>query len=363
MGKTFITLVVGARPNFMKIAPIIRELLLYSHVFRFRIVNTGQHRSNIMNELFFSELGIPHPDIVLNTASDSSLGQIAKIIEEFEKDCIKHKPDIVMVVGDVNSTLACAIASKKLNLKLVHIEAGLRSGDHQMPEEINRILTDSISDLFFVTEPSGVDNLILEGHKPSKIKYVGNVMIDNLFFQLQELNMQSETSFASNLLKNKLKNYLVLTLHRPSNVDDSDKFNGIVQSLNQIAKSLPIIFPVHPRTKKNIDKFNIKFNENIFLLEPLPYIEFLNLWKDADIVLTDSGGLQEETSALGIRCITIRENTERPITIEKGSNILAGTNKRKIIESFERVILEKPKNTSIDLWDGNSAKRIVQNLL
>lgn len=362
MSLRLITLVVGARPNFMKIAPIIRELLLYSHVFRFRIVNTGQHRSNNMNELFFSELGIPMPDIVFDTVSDSSLSQIARIMIEFENDCLQTKPDIVMVVGDVNSTLACAITAKKLNLKLVHIEAGLRSGDADMPEEINRIITDSVSDMLFVTEPSGVNNLVAEGHNISKIKYVGNVMIDNLFYQLQKLNRINTHKFESNKLKNELKNYAVLTLHRPSNVDDFETFNDIVECIKIISKTMPIIFPVHPRTKKNIENFNIKFNKDIYLIDPLSYMEFLNLWKDSRIVLTDSGGLQEETSALGVKCLTIRDNTERPITIKKGTNYLAGTNKKKILNSFKLALKAAPINTKIDLWDGKAAKRILESI-
>jgi UDP-N-acetylglucosamine 2-epimerase (non-hydrolysing) len=364
MNKKLISLVVGARPNFMKIAPLVRALENVTKDFIYRIIHTGQHNHSEMNEVFFAELGIPSPDIYLKGSGGSHAEQTAKIMIEFERECIKFRPDIVLVVGDINSTLACAIVAKKLHIKLVHVEAGLRSGDQKMPEEINRILTDSISDLFFVTEQSGLSNLLSEGHDLKNIHFVGNVMIDNLIYQKEKLNNLSKDYFSSSKLKNKLKKYAVLTLHRPSNVDNLEIFSEIIKSLNEISISLPIIFPVHPRTRKSIDKFKLSFNENIFLTKPLSYLEFLNLWKDAEVVLTDSGGLQEETSALGISCITIRNNTERPITIEKGTNTLAGNNPNEIINVFNRVISTRNnKINQIEMWDGNAAKRIVEVLL
>jgi len=363
MNKLSITLVVGARPNFMKMAPIIRELEKLDKIFNYRLIHTGQHRSIKMNEVFFNELGMPPPHLYLKSKGETSVEKIAGIMEEFEKECLNNFPDIVLVVGDVNSTLACSIVSKKLNIKLVHIEAGLRSGDSQMPEEINRIITDSISDLFFVTEPSGVDNLINEGHNLNRIHYVGNVMIDNLFYQKEKLDNSRDIYFSTSKLKNKLKKYAVVTLHRPSNVDNIDVFSGIIQAINQISLSLPVIFPVHPRTRKNINKFNIKFNDNIFLIEPLSYLEFLNLWKDAEIVLTDSGGLQEETTALSVPCNTIRNNTERPITVSEGTNTVVGTDPTNILNAFKETINKKRlKVTSIKFWDGDAAARIVEQL-
>jgi len=359
VGRISITLVVGARPNFMKIAPIIRQLDATSNHFSYRLIHSGQHTDTEMNEVFFSGLGIPAPDLYLNGNSKGSpLSKIARIMVDFEKECLKNPPNIVLVVGDVNSTLACAIVAKKLNIKLVHVEAGLRSWDNNMPEEVNRIMVDAISDIFFVTERSGVTNLLNEGHSLDKIHFVGNVMIDNLFYQVEKLT--SEVFFPTTELKNQLKKYAVVTLHRPSNVDDFEVFSGIVNSLNQISVSLPIIFPVHPRTKNSIKKFNIKFNKNISLIEPLSYLEFLNLWRDSNVVLTDSGGLQEETSALGVPCITMRKNTERPITIDKGTNILAGVDSRNILDAFNKININKnPEINQIELWDGASAIRII----
>ena len=246
---------------------------------------------------------------------------------------------------------------------MAHVEAGLRSNDLKMPEEINRIITDSIADIFFVTEKSAIANLVKEGHNKKKIHYVGNVMIDNLFYQKEKLNKIMIKNFLTNKLKNRLKKYAVLTLHRPSNVDSKKSLMNIKKALVKISTTLPIIFPVHPRTKKNIEKFNIDFGKNIFLINPLPYMEFLNLWMDSEIVLTDSGGLQEETSALGVKCLTIRENTERPITIEEGTNTLAGTNKENIYKLFQIKIKENiTRFNTIFLWDGKSSERIIKKI-
>jgi UDP-N-acetylglucosamine 2-epimerase (non-hydrolysing) len=355
-----ITLVVGARPNFMKIAPIIREIKKSKDCLSYRLVHTGQHKNKEMSKVFFQDLGIPDPDVYLEASGITHAEQVAATMVEFEKDCLTYQPDMVLVVGDVNSTLACAIAAKKLNIKLAHVEAGLRSGDRDMPEEINRLIVDSISDLLFATEPSGVENLLREGHSAKSIHYVGNVMIDNLFYQNKKLNMDINHKFSSTLLKERLKKYAVLTLHRPSNVDNKKTLEGIVTAINKISDDLPIIFPVHPRTMSSIKMFNIKLGVNIHIVKPMPYLEFLNIWKNSEVVLTDSGGLQEETSALGVNCITIRNNTERPITIQEGTNVLSGVNCIDIINAFQRC--GKHKIKSIKYWDGASAVRIINIL-
>lgn len=361
MNKKLLTIVAGTRPNLIKIAPLIRSIKQYK-IFRYRIVYTQQHKLKSMSHVFFKDLGIPKPSKILKPSGKTQLQIFSNIIKQFESDCLEHNPSCVLVVGDVNSTLACSLVAKKLNIYLAHVEAGLRSKDLTMPEEINRIVTDSIADIFFVTEKSAILNLIKEGHDKKKINYVGNVMIDNLFYQNKKLQNKMINKFQTNKLKKKLINYAVLTLHRPSNVDTKSSLIGIINEINKISKKLPIIFPVHPRTKKNIDKFNIIFDKNVFLTRPLPYMEFLNLWKDSQIVLTDSGGLQEETSALGIKCMTLRENTERPITIDQGTNTLAGVKGYKIYKTFNKIIKKKMNLNKIPLWDGNASKRIIKKL-
>ena len=363
MKKQLISLVVGARPNFMKIAPIIRELNKFSNIFSYRLIHTGQHNNNEMNDVFFEELGIPLPDVNLKVGSGNHSKQTSEIMIGFEKECAKLKPDFVLVVGDINSSLACAIVTKKLHIKLIHVEAGLRSGDREMPEEINRILIDSITDLFFVTEPTGVENLLLEGHSQEEIHYVGNVMIDNLFHQLKKLDKINTSIFNSQKLKSKLDSYCVVTLHRPANVDNSEVLKTLSDTINKISKILPVIFPVHPRTKLKIEKFNIKFSANVFLTPSLSYMEFLNIWKDSALVITDSGGLQEETTALGVPCVTLRHNTERPVTLELGTNHLAGTNQKNILKIVSNILdkSEKPANLP-NYWDGRAANRILHVL-
>lgn len=363
MKTKLITLVVGARPNFMKISPIIRALETQKNYFSYRLVNTGQHNDKEMSNVFFDELGIPEPDKYLNAGGETHGEQTAITMIEFEKDCIKYCPDLVLVVGDINSTAACAITAKKLNIKLAHVESGLRSFDRDMPEEINRLLVDSITDYYFVSEESGVENLLKEGHDKKNIHFVGNVMIDNLFYQNERLDNKSDFNFSTESLKVKLNKYALLTLHRPSNVDFEIKLKEIVGAINKISKEMPIIFSVHPRTKKRLKEFNIEFSPNVFLIGPVPYLEFLNLWRDAQVVLTDSGGLQEETTALGVSCVTIRENTERPVTVSKGTNLLAGTAAKDIEHSF-RMSLKSPqkKLRPIFLWDGLAAMRIVEIL-
>jgi len=358
-----VLLIAGARPNFMKIAPIYRDALKY-HQVKCKIVHTGQHYDYEMSQAFFEDLGIPEPDFFLNAGSGSHAVQTAKIMVAFEELCQEEKPDLVMVVGDVNSTLACSVVAKKFMIKVAHVEAGLRSFDLSMPEEINRMVTDSISDYFFVTEESGVKNLLREGKPSDRIFFVGNVMIDNLFYQAEKLDGDMPERFATSEIKEKLENYAFLTLHRPSNVDTRSGFCEIAEALNAIADMMPILFPVHPRTKKMMDEFSIRLSDNISLFSPLSFKESLFLWKDARVVLTDSGGLQEETTALGVPCVTIRDNTERPITIKMGTNILAGTKKESIIKAFEKAVA-RPKNQFKvpPKWDGKAAERIWKILL
>jgi UDP-N-acetylglucosamine 2-epimerase (non-hydrolysing) len=321
--KIKVFLIAGARPNFMKIAPVFRESQKYNQV-DCKVVHTGQHYDYEMSEAFFEDLELPKPDFFLSAGSGTHAVQTAKIMVAFEKLCQNERPDLIIVVGDVNSTLACSIVAKKLLIEVAHVEAGLRSFDLAMPEEINRMVTDSISDYFFVTEESGAANLVQEGKPKDRIHFVGNVMIDNLFYQVEKLDGDMSERFATSKIKEKLKDYAFLTLHRPSNVDTRSGFSEIADALNSIAAKMPILFPVHPRTKKMMDEFSIHLSNNIFLFSPLSFKESLFLWKDSRVVLTDSGGLQEETTALGVPCVTLRDNTERPITIEMGTNMLAG---------------------------------------
>jgi UDP-N-acetylglucosamine 2-epimerase (non-hydrolysing) len=364
--KNLIYLVAGARPNFMKIAPIVRALQADGRL-AFKIIHTGQHYDREMNDVFFDELGIPPPDVFMAAGGGSHAQQTAKIMVAFEELCESERPNAVLVVGDVNSTLACTIVAKKLNIPVAHVEAGLRSGDLAMPEEINRLVTDSIADWLFVTEPSGVEHLRREGKSDSAIYNVGHVMIDNVLYQADKLEKSDTTSLEASSYKAGLqrvgKRYGVVTLHRPSNVDDLETMTRISGALKEIARELPLIFPVHPRTKKNLEKFGIDLGPDITLVGPQGYMPFLNLWKDAALVLTDSGGLQEETTALGVPCITIRENTERPITIDEGTNVLAGTDPHRIKEEAHRVLSGNAKiGRRPDLWDGRSAERIVRVL-
>ncbi|MFZ5568876.1 MAG: non-hydrolyzing UDP-N-acetylglucosamine 2-epimerase [Thermodesulfobacteriota bacterium] len=353
-----VLLVAGARPNFMKIAPIYRESKARSLV-DCRIVHTGQHYDYDMSQTFFNDLELPQPVHFLNAGSGSHAVQTARIMVEFEKVCEQEKPDLVMVVGDVNSTLACSVVAKKLGIQVAHVEAGLRSFDLQMPEEINRMVTDVLSDFLFVTEESGRNNLVREGKSESRIHFVGNVMVDNLLHQNARLNQESERTFETATLKKQNPGYAFLTLHRPSNVDDREKFMEIASALNTIAGERPILFPIHPRTAKMKETFGIRFAEGIHLLSPLGFREALFLWKDAAVVLTDSGGLQEETTALGVPCVTIRDNTERPITIEQGTNILAGTSKDGILKAYRESQTRDMKDRRLPpKWDGKASKRI-----
>jgi UDP-N-acetylglucosamine 2-epimerase (non-hydrolysing) len=356
--------IVGARPNFMKIAPIYAEMKRRDSEFLPMIVHTGQHYDAAMSDSFFIDLGMPKPDVHLNVGSASHAVQTAKIMMEFEPIVLEHNPDWVLVVGDVNSTIACTLVCAKLGIKVAHVEAGLRSFDRTMPEEINRILTDSISDLLLTPSPDGNENLKKEGIADEKVKLVGNVMIDSLLRNLK-IAESSNIRETLDLTENK---YAVMTLHRPSNVDDKETFSGLLEALLEISEKLPIIFPAHPRTRGKIEEFGFSEqveNSNIKLIEPLGYLDFMRLYSGAKLVLTDSGGLQEETTALGIPCLTLRENTERPITIEMGTNILVGTNPNKIKQNAFEILENKSKiDAKIPpLWDGKTAERICNELL
>ena len=305
----------------------------------------------------------PEPSFHLEAGSGSHAVQTAKIMVAFEEICLKEKPDLVIVVGDVNSTLACSVVAKKLLIKVAHVEAGLRSFDLAMPEEINRMVTDAISDYFFVTEESGVANLVREGKPLESIHMVGHVMIDNLLYQAAKQAETDVTSFSTFPLKAEYANYAFMTLHRPSNVDCRKTFERIAAALNEIAEEKPIFFPVHPRTKKMMEQFGIRLSDRIVQLPPLGFTESLFLWKDAEIVITDSGGLQEETTALGVPCVTIRENTERPITVEVGTNVLAGTGREAILAAYRESIARRGKASVPELWDGKASERIWDVLL
>ena len=363
MKKKLITLVAGTRPNFMKVAPLIRSIKKHDNYFNYRLVNTRQHKSNNMNKIFFKDLNIPKPDAILDIKNLTNINNIAQIMVAFEKDCIAHMPDIIIVVGDVDSTLACALVARKLNITLAHVEAGLRSGDLTMPEEINRIITDRISDYCFATEQDAVNQLLNEGKNKKSIFLSGDVMIDNLFYQLKKINNQN---LKIDKLKKKYPEYAILTLHRPSNVDYNKNLTKILNLINKLSEKIIIYFPIHPRTKKQLSKIKLDINKNVKLINPLPYNDFLSLLKDSKIVLTDSGGLQIETSALNIPCITIRENTERPITITEGTNTLIGNTIDNISSEVANIIENPKQQGAIKYWDGHSGDRIskiIENII
>lgn len=362
MSKPRIDLIAGARPNFMKIAPIVRALQADGRL-AFRLVHTGQHYDRDMNDVFFEELGIPVPDVRLGAGGGSHAAQTGKIMLAYEELCQTDKPSAVLVVGDVNSTLACSIVAKKACIPVAHVEAGLRSGDMTMPEEINRLVTDSICDWFFVTEPSGRDHLLREGKDPATVHDVGHVMADNVLYQADKLAHIDTSALESDAYKRAHQKYGVLTLHRPSNVDTKEALERLAQSLRVISQKLPLVFPVHPRTRANIEKFGVDLGANVTLMGPQAYMSFLHLWKDAVVVLTDSGGLQEETTALGVPCVTLRENTERPITVDEGTNVLAGTDPDTITRLATDAIEGRAKKGRRPvLWDGHAARRIVEIL-
>ena len=364
MTQKLLYLVAGARPNFMKLAPLVRALDERSDVLAYRIVHTGQHYDREMSDVFFDELGIPKPDYHLGAGGGSHAQQTAKVMVAFEELCAGTRPDAVVVVGDVNSTLACSIVAKKLGIGVAHVEAGLRSGDIAMPEEINRLVTDAISDWFFVTEPSGVEHLRHEGKPDDRVHYVGHVMVDNVLFQRDLLARGEPAQGAGSAFKAAHPRYGAVTLHRPSNVDDAQVFGRIAAALREVSVQLPLVFPVHPRTRANIERFGIDLGPRVHLVPPLAYMEFLDLWKDAALVLTDSGGLQEETTALGIPCLTLRENTERPVTVTDGTNVLVGSDPALIRAEVAKILAGQGKQgRRPHLWDGHAAQRIVEILV
>jgi UDP-N-acetylglucosamine 2-epimerase (non-hydrolysing) len=362
MSKT-ILIVAGARPNFMKIAPLMREARKNWPTLNVKLIHTGQHYDHDMSDVFFEELSIPKPDYHLNVGAGTQTEQMARIMVEFEKVCTAEKPDIVVVVGDVTSTIAAALVARRLNIRVAHVEAGLRSGDMAMPEEINRILTDAISDDLFVTEQSGLDNLAREGKPSGSVHYVGHVMVDTLLFQRDRLAVADKSQWFSPPLKAQFKHYAVVTLHRPATVDSPETFSEVIRAINKIAEFIPVIFPVHPRTASNIKNFGLTLSSAVHLTKPLPYMDFLWLWKDSTFVLTDSGGLQEETTALGVPCLTARPSTERPITIDEGTNTIVGTSYDAIVKAATQTISDGGKRGRCpELWDGKAAERILKLL-
>ena len=382
--------VVGARPNFMKIAPIIRAVKKHNDTIDSSqndcseldaiLVHTGQHYDYEMSKVFFEDLDLPKPDIYLNVGSGTHAEQTGRVMIEFEKILSKEKPDLVIVVGDVNSTLACVLASVKLHVPVAHVEAGLRSFDRAMPEEINRLLTDAVSDFLFTPSPDADENLKREGIWEEKIFLVGDVMVDSLFYNLDraqksnilvELGLQEPNSTDESQM---LTDYAVLTLHRPSNVDDHKALLDIIKALKRISNEIPIIFPIHPRTRKQIELLGFKdyfvdltnnesriTNNGICLLDPLGYLDFLKLMRHSKFIMTDSGGIQEETTVLEIPCLTLRDTTERPITITQGTNILVHNDTERIVAEASKILNGTVKKSSCpELWDGKTAERIVK---
>jgi UDP-N-acetylglucosamine 2-epimerase (non-hydrolysing) len=387
--------IAGARPNFMKLASIARAAETHnqktdkdapnnSNRIKHVILHTGQHYDEKMSKAFFDELGIPKPDINLEVGSASHAVQTAEIMKRFEQVLIDEMPDVLIVVGDVNSTIACTLVAAKIEYPadhhrkrplIVHVEAGLRSFDHDMPEEINRILTDSLSDLLFVTEQSGIQNLHKEGIAAEKVHLVGNVMIDTLIDHVEKAKKSTVKERYS--IKG---HYGLVTLHRPSNVDKLQDLEQIIRALHSISQDVPLYFPVHPRTLAKINRFGLtalfnwqymdenpspestkQNNSTFYLTPPLGYLDFLNLITGASVVITDSGGIQEETTFLGIPCVTLRENTERPVTVTEGTNYLIGTEPKKILSTVNAILAGKKKNSNIpQFWDGKAGKRIIE---
>ena len=361
MIKRKIISVVGTRPNFIKVAPICRTLAKYSDPIESLLCHTGQHSDIAMSDVFFQELGMPKPDFFLGINNGTHAEITGRIMIEFEKILMIEKPDLVLVVGDVNSTMACALAAVKLGIKVAHVEAGLRSGDRSMPEEINRLVTDAIADYLFVTEKSGIENLMKEGVADAKVFFTGNVMIDTLVY----LDRKIAASDVLTKLGLKPGRYILVTFHRPSNVDDRENLLALVNFLNGIAGEIPVVFPIHPRTKRNLKAFGLleMVAPGVILSDPLGYIEFQALTRYSKVVVTDSGGIQEETTFLGVQCLTVRENTERPVTIEVGTNQLCGTNLSVVSKKVDEILSGKEKPGKIpELWDGNAAARIVKIL-
>ena len=365
MSKLKVLHVVGARPNFMKTAPIMAEMAKHPDQFQQVLVHTGQHYDDSMSQVFFDDLGLPQPDHYLGVGSGTHAEQTARVMLAFEPLLRELRPDLVLVVGDVNSTLACALVCVKLGVKIGHVEAGLRSFDRTMPEEFNRLLTDQIADPLFTPSRDADANLLREGIPSERIHFVGNVMIDTLVRLLpkaEQLTVRTDLGLRT-------QDYVLVTLHRPSNVDDPDTLREILLALNDIARDIPVIFPVHPRTRQRMTEFGFDNLQpetcNLQLLEPLGYLDFLALMREAALVLTDSGGIQEETTYLGIPCLTARPNTERPVTVEMGTNRLVLQSERGAIVAAVREVLngDRQPGRVPELWDGRAAERIVCILL
>lgn len=360
---TNIYLVVGARPNFMKAAPLLAELRKHSDKIKTSLIHTGQHYDYELSQMFFEQLKMPKPDIYLGVGSGSHAEQTGKIMIDLEKVFMEKRPDLVIVFGDINSTLAASVVAAKLHIKLCHVEAGLRSFDNTMPEEINRIVTDRLSDLLLVSEQSGLDNLHNEGVSEDKIEFVGNIMIDSLVNNLkvaQDSNILQELNLVPG-------EYVAMTLHRPASVDNREVLKELLKTINEIGKKIPVIFPCHPRTKKNLEQFDLLNDidpKALRLIKPLGYLDFLKLQSQCKFVLTDSGGVQEETTYLNIPCITMRENTERPSTVDIGSNTITGLDPKKIKAVVEQILTNNSKQAEIPkYWDGKTAERITKILL
>ncbi len=362
MANITILNIVGARPNFMKIAPLMTAFRKRTTI-RPVLVHTGQHYDERMSHLFFEQLGIPRPDVNLEVGSASHAAQTAEIMKRFEPVVKKRRPDLVLVVGDVNSTIACALVAAKLGVAVAHVEAGLRSFDRTMPEEINRVLTDAIGDYLFVTEPSGLENLKREGIGDEKVFFVGNVMIDTLLANLEKAR-------ASSVLEElglEPHAYAAMTLHRPSNVDNAETLGRLLGAVREIAREAPVIFPAHPRTRKNMERFGLlseAAGSGVRVLEPLGYLDFLKLMAEARLVLTDSGGIQEETTILKVPCLTLRAGTERPVTVDVGCNQVVGTDPERIRAAYRKVAgVEDFTCGTPEKWDGCAAERIADILV
>jgi UDP-N-acetylglucosamine 2-epimerase (non-hydrolysing) len=354
---------VGARPNLVKMAPLVAEMARHAEIEQM-LLHTGQHYDENMSRIFFEELGLPEPDAYLGVGSGSHAWQTAQVMIGFEKVCQEFEPDLVVVVGDVNSTLACAVTATKLWIPVAHVEAGLRSFDRRMPEEVNRIVTDALSDFLFTTSRDADENLLREGIDAAKIHFVGNVMIDTL---LRHRKRAARIEILDRLGLSP-RGYALMTLHRPSNVDDPDTLQGILSALDVVQARLPLVFPIHPRTRKNLVLFGLDAQvaamKRLILTEPLGYLDFLCLMERARLVLTDSGGVQEETTILGVPCLTLRENTERPVTVTEGTNEVIGSSPQRIVAASMTVLEGKGREGRIPaLWDGKAAERIVRVIL